>query len=406
MRPVYRRQDGSYTPTSSGRLLDAIGRPHVAVTVCDVLFDRQVIAEGLALADWRVTYDRGAANLGRCDVTFAEPTRVEGTDTDILSPFGYELRLWHGIRFTTPATANIAAYDDDEVVHGGDTVLYGSAAVTVVDDVAPLGVFPIQTDDVDGAALAARVTAADRSQLVADVGIENDYEIAAGTNYVDAIVALIDAGVPGLEYSMAPTPHVTPLLVFAAGTNRWQAAQRMASSIGCELFFGGLGEVVMRVAPNVLSADPVAELHEGVGGVLTGISRRRDRGPAYNRVTVSSSNSSSGEVFTAVVTDDDPSSPTYYDGPFGRKPRPPITSPYVASDAQATDMALRELGANLGVARSLNMTIDPHPLLEVSDVVSIRRAALGVDEVQVLDVIQIGSSGMTCESRARQEAAA
>jgi hypothetical protein len=406
MRPVYRRQGGSLAVAGSGRLLDSITRPHVAVTTCDVLFDRQVIAEGLAIADWQVTYDRNAASLARCDVTFAEPARLEGADTDILSPFGYELQLWHGIRFTTPGTSNLVLYDDEEAIYGVDDVVLGSTEVSVVDDVVPLGVFAIQSDDIDGAALAARVSAVDRSQLVVDAIFEADYEIAAGTNYAVAIQALINAGVPGLVYSMAPTSLVTPLIVFSAGDNRWQAAQRMTSSIGQELLFGGLGEVVTRVAANVLDADPVAELHEGVGGVLTGISRRRDRSSAYNRVTVASSNSSNGEVFSAVATDDDPSSPTYYFGPFGRKPRPTITSPYVASQAQADAMALSELRANLGVARSLSMTVAPHPLLEVGDVVSIRRDALGIDEVQVLDVIRMSRSGMTCESRARQDVAA
>lgn len=347
----------------SPRWLAAVRRPHSVAVQVDVLYNRVVLLAGLAVADGSVTLDRGAAQLSRCDVVFVEPTRIRGA-AGPLSPFGYEVAIKRGIRYSDGTT-----------------------------ELMPLGVFPIQTSDSDGVTLGTRISAVDRSQLVIDARLEDDYQIAAGTNYADAIRDLIRAGVDGLTYSFASTIYTTPLLTFPAQSDRWELARQMATAIGFEVFFDGEGRCVLR--PELAftaGSTPVWDLTDGDDGVMLSVQLSQDRGPAFNRVVVTGQNSSLGFIPRAVWTDSSPVSPTQYNAlRFGRKPRF-YSSPFVSTDAQAQSAA-DALGARLqGVAASVNFAAVPDPAVEAGDVILVERGALGLRELHVIDTLQIGLS--------------
>lgn len=347
---------------------------HQVAVEADVLFNRAVIREGLAVVDGSVSVDRTAQSLSRCDVTFAEPLLIPTATGGLLSPYGYELLIKRGIP--------------------GELV--------------PLGVFPIQKSSVDGVSLITDVSATDRTQLVRDARFEDDYTVAAATNYATAIAALVAAGVSGLEYLFASTTHTTPQLVFEAQSDRWDAAQKMAGSIGCELFFDGLGRLVLRAEPDLSTATPALTVSEGEGGVLVSAAVELDRAPAYNKWIHSSANAANGATYTGSAVDDDPASPTYYFGPFGKKPKF-FASEFYASDVQCAAGAAADKARSVGVARGLQFQMVPNPAVTAGEVVLIRRAALGIDEVHVIDsfTIPLGPEGaMGCRSRARQDLAA
>ncbi len=349
------------------------GSHRIAVRA-DILLNRSVIAEGVPLVDGRVNFDRSAARLATLSATIADPTRLPLSPSDIYTPFGYEVRIWRGV--------------------------YVGAAPELL----PLGTFPIQSSYIDGVGLATDITGEDRSRLVSDARFEDDYQIAAGTNYATAIQALITDGVTGFEFLFPSTTFTTPLLTFAAQSDRWEAAQGMARSLGNEIFFDGLGRCVMRPEPT-FADDPVATIAEGSNMVSAGI--ELDRTNAYNRVIATSSNASLDAQYRGVATDDDPSSPTYYDGPFGRKPRF-YSSPFLASDAQCDSAAAAVLASGLGVASSLSLVAVPDPRYEASDVILARRAALELNHVHIIESFSIGlgpEPPMPITTRARQVAA-
>lgn len=348
-----------------------VAASHQVAVEVDVLFNRAVIEEGLAVVDGSVDVDRTAQALSRCSVTFAEPLLIPTVTGGLLSPYGYELLIKRGIP--------------------GELI--------------PLGVFPIQKATVDGVSLITDVTAIDRSQLVRDARFEDDYTVASGTNYATAIAALVAAGVTGLEYLFASTTHTTPQLVFEAQSDRWDAAQKMAGSIGCELFFDGLGRLVLRAEPDLSTATPTLTVAEGDGGVLVAASVELDRAPAYNKWIHSSTNAANVDTYTGSAVDDDPASPTYYFGPFGKKPKF-FTSEFYASDAQCAAGAQADKARSVGVARGLQFEMVPNPAVTAGEVVLVQRAALGVDEVHVIDsfTVPLGPEGaMSCKSRARQD---
>lgn len=346
---------------------------HRLAVRCDVLFDREVIQTGLPITGGTVTYDRTAERLASLSATFADPLRVPVSSTDYLTPYGYELQVFRG-------------------VYVGGTP-----------ELLPLGVFPIQRSTVARSTLISSVTAPDRSLLVQEARFEDAYQVASGTNYATAIEALISDGVSGLSYNLPTTPYTTPKLTFDAQSDRWEAAQKMARSCGWELYFDGNGDVTARNEPN-FDAEPVATL--AVGSNLTDGTVTLDREPAFNKVIAVSRNASTGDQFRGEAEDDDPTSPTQYGGPFGKKPRF-FFSEFLTSDAQCTAAAQAVLASELGVARSYDLSAVPDPRLEAGDVVRVTDATLSVDDLHILDRLTLGLSAADAwqaSARAKQEA--
>lgn len=349
----------------------AVTRSHEIAVRVHVLYNRVPVAHDLRLTAGTVTLDRTAAQRGRCDVTLAEPLEIPTATGGLLTPYGYELAVSRGVR-------------------------YPSGAVEVL----PLGVFAIQTSALDGVTRLTALQGIDRSQMVVDARLEDAVAIAAGTNYATAIRDIIAAAVPGLTYTFAATPYTTPALVFEAQADRWSVALNMATSIGCELYFDGTGVCVLRPEPT-FSAVPAWTLSEGEGGLLTGAVLSMDRAPAYNRVIATGENTSLGTVPRGVWTDTDPSSPTFYDGGFGHKPRF-FPSSFITTPAQAASAAASIGSAQKGVARSLSLSAVPQPALEPGDLVLVKREAIGVNEVHALDSVTYGLTAdgpMTAASR-------
>jgi hypothetical protein len=337
----------------------AVRRSHEIAVRVDVFYNRAPVAQSLDLVDGSVTLDRTAAQRGRCSVTLAEPLMIPTPTGGLLTPYGYELSISRGVR-------------------------YPSGVVEAI----PLGVFPIQTSALDGVTRLTAIEGIDRSQMVVDARLEDAVAIDAGTNYATAIRTIIDNAVPGLTYTFTPTTYTTPALVFEAQADRWEVARNMATSIGCELFFDGTGACVLRPEPT-FSAVPAWTLSEGEGGLLVGAALAMDRGPAYNRVVATGENTSLTIVPRGVWTDDDPSSPTYYGGGFGHKPRF-FASAFITTDAQAVSAAAAIGTAQKGVARSLALSAVPNPALEPGDLVLVKRDAIGVNEVHIIDALTFG----------------
>lgn len=401
----------------------ALTRPHKMSSVVDVLFNRQVVAEGVEVVSGSVEYDRTAARLARVNLTIADPVLVPVNADDVLTPYGFEVRVWRGVDLPMTETTQQTAVGDGvpALLESGAPALLESGAPALLETPAPttttltlvassapeyvpLGVFPIQTSAVDGVTLVSQISGVDRSQLVSDARFEDDYQIAKGTNYVTAIQALIESRVAGLRFEFPTTNFKTPLLTFAAQSDPWDAAQKMAKSIGRELFFDGLGRCVMRSEPT-FSGGSVALIAEGTN--MLGAGLELDRSTAYNKVIARSQNASTGVTFEGEAIDDDPTSPTYYSTlGFGLKPRF-FYSEFINSNEQARAAAEAILASNLGVSRSLSFSALPDPRLECGDVVTVVNAALGVEDLHIVDTLSIGlgpEDEMIGTSRTRQAA--
>jgi len=388
--------------TATDAFARIVAASHTIATRVDVLFDREVIAEGVAGVEGTISFDRSAARLASLSCTIADPLRMPATPTDHLSPFGYELRVWRGVESLTGVGDSVVRRSDEAIVSrtDGSPVERVGPSVTGT-EMLPLGTFPIQQSSIGAFTRVTSITATDRSQLVSDARFEDNYQIAAGTNYVTAIQALIEDGVPGLEFLFPTTTFVTPLLTFAAQDDRWAAAQRMTQAIGNEIYLDGLGRCAMRSEPT-FDTEPVFTVADASN--MIDVSMALDRAQAYNRVIAFSVNAATGDQFRGVATDDDPTSPTFYDGPFGRKPRF-YASEFIASNTQAASAAAAILASELGVAKMVNFVVLPDPRLECADVVRITNASLGIDSLHIIDnlTMTIGpESAMSGGSRSQE----
>lgn len=299
------------------------------------------------------------------------------TDSDSpLAPFGNEIRIERGLTYQSGA---------DELV----AICVARIERATVSDT--------------GDGLAIRVSGLDRAQKYIDAQFEAPYQVAAATNAIDAIETVlreVDADAP---FALPASAHTTPLLVAEEGEDRWAFAQGIARAIGGELYHDGDG--VLTLAPVLQTATSVATVAEGDGGVLLSLDAEWDRTEAFNRVIVTAESSSeTGPVLRGCATDDaDPTSPTYYYGPFGRKPML-VASEFVTTEDQANTMAEALLAKNLGITKAVDFGSLVLPHLEPYDAITITRERAGVAaELHVLDSLTIplsASDAMSCRTRA------
>jgi hypothetical protein len=346
----------------SAAFLAATSESHIAVRTLEVLRDGAIAATITTIADGTVTLDQTVATRGRLDVTIADDGTlglVPRLASDLLAPYGTELRVSRGVRH--PA----------------------------VDETVSLGIFRIDDVTVDDGVehLTIQIAGSDRSAKVIDARFEDPYQVPAGMNYADAIRSTIEDGVAGITFNFPTVSQTAPNLVAAEGDDRWDFCQKMAQALGMTLYFDGDGVCTMRpvATPDGIA---VAAIAEGQGGVLLNAQRRWTRHSAFNRVIATGENTGETAPARGVATDDNPLSPTYYYGAFGRVPRF-YSSPMIATDEQAASAAASLLAREIGTTQSVNFGAVVNPALEPDDIITVTRQRLGVDERHIIDQITI-----------------
>lgn len=346
--------------------------------------DRAGEVTTLQVTGGSVTADATAANRRRCQVTLTDGTGrlTPAGATSLLAPYGNELRLERGLRLAAG------------------------------DELVPLGVFGIsetQVADTPGG-LTITLTGYDRSKRVQRNRWTQPYTVAAGTNYADAIAAVLESRAPGGTYNFAPTSRVTPLLVFGLERDNdpWKDASSMAAAIGMELFFDAAGVRVLRPVPNLLTS-PVADTYAPGEAKLLGVTRKLTAEAAYNGAVVTGEAADTAAPVRAEAWDRDPTSATYAGDPIGSSPfgaRPYfLTSAFITTQAQAQDVADALLRSITYGAESLTFPAVVNPAHEPGDVVAVRRAASRVDGRYVLEQLTIPlTAGEQLQATARSKA--
>lgn len=221
--------------------------------------------------------------------------------------------------------------------------------------------------------------------------------------YVEAIQDLVDTSYP----SAAPPTwtvdasidtNATPPDGTAFTGSRWDAVNSLAAGINASVGVDFEGNWFIR--PKVVS-DPVVSwvMNAGSKGVLVTESTSFSRRDQFNAVGVRWS-SPSGANGLAYLVDNDPLSPTYYDGPFGRKPKPIESVDTIETEAQAIDYASSLLAESKGRTRSIALTAVHMPLLEPGDFIQVLFPD-GSGEVHVVDTITLPLADATVSLQTR-----
>ena len=349
---------------ASDAFLLAVRRSHTVVSRVELWLEGAQEVESLPIVSGSVTMDRTANVRRRCTATVSST----GTfDRDLLYAPGAELRSFRGIRYPNGSEEHISL---------------GRTRIEEVDRSADEATFEL--------------TAYDWAQAV----IEDQFpgpRLLQSPSTVSMIQTLISEAVPGSEFRVDPTIEDIALPETPYEPDRWDAVNSMGKALAAEVFYDADGFWRIWSPPDPAGAVDWP-IRGGLDGVLVSQSDVYSRADTYNGVVMTSETLKGGKPVRAFVVDDDPASPTYWDGPFGHKilftDVPPIAGTSDDDIIQRAEKAARAvLSEYKGSARELSFASVPNPAVEVGDIIEVEIG--GVVQTHVLDTLSVplGASG-------------
>ncbi|MGH7252435.1 MAG: DUF5047 domain-containing protein [Nitrospiraceae bacterium] len=271
-----------------------------------------------------------------CDVTFDE-SLYPFLASDLLAPYGNMLKVTRGIEF---ADGSRSAFD------------------------VFLGRIQDATLGTDG---TCQVSAADLSADVLEVKFLTPQNSQPTSLVGDEVRRLISDALPDALFG------VFDVFAEVARTRTWQldrgqALDELATSVGAFWYVLPDGRFVLRRYPWTVPSTPVVTYSDSDGGSVVDSSTTRTRDGVFNSLTVTGERLNGDQAVFATAQDDNPASPTFIFGPFGRRHQLlRLQTPGTQQAAQgAASDNLRRLVA-LSDAWSWSMTVDA--ALELGDTV-------------------------------------
>lgn len=261
-------------------------------------------------------------------------------NTDLLAPWGNEIRAYRGVRYGT------GEVDEFQVFRGPIVDATPQGAGVVVVNAAD------RAQDVVGSSFAAPTTA--------NVGalIPVEFKRLVRTALPDATFGTFSAitgTVPALSYDY----------------DRGSALDGLAQVVGCYWYTLASGDFVMRSIPWSVPLSTGLTTLTNVGGSLISALPKRSRANVFNRVTVSNEPSTGATPTFATADDTDPTSPTYILGPYGVKAiQVRITQATTQAGCRTAAQAL--LARSKALTQAWIMTCVPDGSLELGDPLAVR----------------------------------
>lgn len=335
---------------ASDRFVNSIGASHTAVRYAEVVDGDDVlytfmVVDGSARANGRDAIRRDAT------LTVVDPyEQLAPKDIgDLLMPFGTEFRLRSGIRFKDGSEETI-----------------------------PWGVYRLDSVSISEGqeGLAISINGYDRAFMVQQPS-SKPVVIKAGTKYEEAVFKLVASRMNLVDRSLMDTGYVTPSLFFKASLDLWAEAQKMAKSVGCQVYFDSNG--VLTVSSVVAQMDAsLVQRYSADDSNIVGITRTIQADGLPNGVVVIGESSSIAGSVRGEAWDLNPRSPTYRYGTYGEVVRSE-TSEFVITDAQARASAQGILEEELGPYETIEIQAPANPLQDIGDIIYARREKAGID---------------------------
>lgn len=317
-------------------------------------------------------------------------TLIPSDANDVFAPYGNKVRIWYGIE-----------------VPGFFNAFLGNSFYTW-----PLGVFRLsQVEIADDGTPKMSITAYDDSRTISRNKLTKPWIVAAGINWGDAIIALLTDRLPGMQAQTHAVTTLTPSqLVVDPESDPWRTAMDWAASFGSEIYFDRDGLLVIADEPDPESDPIVWEYKDGTldaNAVLLSVTRSTSDEPGYNGVVLTSESNTISVPVRVEIWDDDPSSPTYALGPYGKVPKF-VSNPYVTDPTTGGVAAYAELLKTIGGTEAFNFAIVPNPAHEAGDLVRVVRPLSRTDTTSIIDAMTVPlavTSAMTIRTRERRSAA-
>lgn len=308
-----------------------------------------------ATADIRSTLDLTTEGVRPSDGVNRWPTEP----TSLLAPYGQEVYVERGIEI-----GNVR-----EWVGLGYFRIYS----------------PEQSEAPDG---PIRISARDRMSGIIDAKMV--YPVAFSKNHTieQVFERLVREVYPlvSIEYDLAASA-IALNRDAVVEEDRYGFLKDVARSLGRVCFFDHKGAFVVRAAPD--SDTPVYTVNSGPNGVLTSLSRTITREGIYNAVIAEGEAADNRPPVRSVAFDNGPTSPTFWDGSFGKVPVR-YSSPMLTTTAQASSAAVALLSQRVGVPYSISFGSVPNPALEVLDPILLAYQDDRPAEKHVIQTLSIG----------------
>lgn len=247
---------------------------------------------------------------------------------------------------------------------------------------------------------ALNVNCLDRGADVNDSQFSVPENATVGAAVTAEFRRLVLAGVLDAEFGTFDNiTETTPQLTWE--WNRGAACDELAAAGNAYWYALANGEYVMRYIPWTVEQSALLTLRDGSTGILTSAVPSLSRENVYNIVTVTGERATGDIPVWQVVYDGDPASPTYVDGPFGRKGKL-INLQTTVNDSQALLLARAALRQAKALTTTWSLAMPPDPSMELGDCFDIAARGLGPDR-QVVSQFTLpltGSETMTVATRA------
>jgi hypothetical protein len=268
---------------------------------------------------------------------------VDGTLTpadakDLLAPKGTEVRVYKGL-----------------VLSDGST------------EWVPLGTFGVEEPEVQAHQPGTRInlTGYDRVDAIRLRRFDAPWSVASGTPTSQAIGDIVTSRL-SCPTRLATTGNTTTEVVFDELSDPWDAVRAIAEADSMIAYFDPLGTLV--VEPDVETETGVV-YQGGEGSLLLDCERTIRSDTTYSGVIVKSSHPDIAPI-RVVLWDTDPNSPTYYLGPFGKRPYG-FASPLITDSGMATTAATTILARVSRMKQSITVNTIGNPGHDIGDVITV-----------------------------------
>lgn len=250
-------------------------------------------------------------------------------------------------------------------------------------------IFPVFKGRIYEATLESDGVASFRADdLAADVAAyrfeqPNISQAGPGTSTLNEIRRLIQQAYPDATFGSNDSDDAeVPILAW--DDDRGQAVDDLAASLQSRWYALGNGDFVVRRYPYVAST-PLITIQDGPGGAVSQATKSITRDGTFNSSTVVSERLDGSLPFSSTVRDENPASPTYFGGNFGKVSQ--VVRVQTPLDQVLTDaLARRQLVSSLALGEQWSWTMMSDATLEPGDTVTV--SYRGRSATQVLDSIR------------------
>jgi hypothetical protein len=330
----------------SAQFLNVIRGSHQVVVRVKVLttFQTGVNPTGteVAVIDGDVTLDATADVRGTVELTVDGTNAFTRDPGGLLTPYGHELFVERGVIYGT---------GNRELVSQGYYRIYAVE----------------QSGEPDS---PIRLSGRDRMSGIVDGRLVAPVQFVAGTSIRTVFNTLVLEIYPTATITYDFNPDADTLQTNqVADEDRYAFLRDVVKSRGKVMYWDYAG--VLRVTDPPNPSAIVFDVNAGANGVLVSLDRRIDRDGVYNAVVArGEAPTDQSEPVQALAVDNNPTSPTFWDGPFGKVPRF-YQSPFITSSIQAGTAAAKILQQSIGLPYSVDFTAVPNVALEPLDPVRV-----------------------------------